>query len=72
MHRNLIMQTGMNTEQHTRRMGWLSKNTVYMVTKSHLHAKCHTTGAATDSTWQVNEQWMVFIDQNLLLFKLLL
>ncbi|SAH11160.1 Uncharacterised protein [Enterobacter hormaechei] len=70
LHRNLIVQPGINAQQHARRVRWLREEAVDVIAKGQLQAKRHAAGTTADAARQVDVQGMIGIHHAALLGKL--
>ena len=70
LHRDLIVQAGVDAEQHARGVRWLREEAVDVIAKGQLQAKRHAAGAAADAARQVDVQGMIGIHHAALFGKL--
>ena len=70
LHRNLVVQAGVNAEQHARRVRGFRKEAVDVITEGQLQAKRHAARAAADTAGQVDVQGMRRIHHAALFGKL--
>ena len=72
LHRDLIVQAGVDAEQHARGVRWLREEAVDVIAKGQLQAKRHAARAAANAARQVDVQGMIGIHHAALFGKLCL